>query len=153
MASLLVAKTAISRSRTVAFRPGLFLTAKKTRTKSTVADMNELRRQLDTTKSESTVRFDQLMKAMMDQNANISNQTSSQILKMSTETSNRMDKMLALVLGFIVAGVGYLSHEMDNKIKTGNTLLKKEMETGNAQLKEDLMKALKPRSFMGKLIY
>ena len=146
MASLLVAKTAISRSRTVAFRPGLFLTAKKTRTKSTVADMNELRRQLDTTKSESTVRFDQLMKAMMDQNANISNQT-----------SNRMDKMLALVLGFIAAGVGYL----DRKIETGNAQLKEDLmkevdrkiETGNAQLKEDLTKALKPSSALGKLLY
>ena len=118
--------------------------------------MNELRRQLDTTKSESTVRFDQLMKAMMDQNANISNQTSNRMDKMLAHVteqhgniSNRMDKMLALVLGFIAAGVGYLDHEMDHKIGTGNALLKKEIETGNAQLKEDLTKALKPSSSLG----
>ena len=109
--------------------------------------MIELRRQLDTTKSESMVGFDQLMKAMMELNTNISNQTTTRMDKMSVDTSNRMDKMLALVLGFIAAGAGYLSHEMDNKIKTGNTLLKeqlkKEMETGNALLKKEIKDEMK----------
>ena len=99
-----LAKAAISRSRAAAFRPGGL--AGKTRSKSTtvVPDMNELRRQLDTTKSESMVRFEKLIEqssrrfdTLMEQNAKLSSDTSTRMDKMSAETSSRMDKMLALV--------------------------------------------------------
>ena len=114
----------------------------------------------------STGRVDTLMKVMMEQNAI----TSTQYLKLSAETTSRIDKFagsqlialgvvvtaLGVVVTVVIAGVGYLDgkntqldrkietgmKEMDRKIEEGNAQLKKEMEAGNAQLKKDLLEAL-----------
>ena len=120
---------------------------------STAQDIKMLRRQMD-----ATTRFDTLMNAMMEQNKNIS----SQYLKLSAETSSRIDKFagsqlialgvvvtaLGVVVTVVIAGVGYLdgkNTQLDRKIEAGNAQLKVEMkemdrkiETGNAQLKEKM---------------
>ena len=106
---------------------------------STAQDIKVLRRQMDT-----TIRFDTLMNAMMEQNKNIS----SQYLKLSAETSSRIDKFagsqliaLGVVVTVVIAGVGYLdgkNTQLDRKIETGMKEMDRKIEAGNAQLKVEM---------------
>ena len=61
-------------------------------------------------------------------------------------TSSRMDKVLGAVITVVLAGISFLHQQMEK----GNAQLKEEMkvmgrkiDAGNAQLKVDLVKALK----------
>ena len=116
MASL--SKAAISRSRSVAaFRPG-FLGA-TTRLTSTVPDRNELRRrQLDTTKSESMVRFEKQMEQskirLDEQMARIKKQMEQDSIHFDTQLeqdSRRFNVKLGLVIAIPVAYKWYLVHK------------------------------------------
>ena len=135
----------------VATRPGFTAIRKKS-----AVSFFELRRDLTATRMENTARVDALIKAMMEQNSKLSAESSSRFETLSILTSNRMDRVLGVVVTVILAGVSYLDvknsqrkEEMDRKIEAGNAQLKVEMkemdhkiEKGNAQLKKDLLEAL-----------
>ena len=106
--------------------------------KNSAVPFFELRRDLTATRMENTARVDMLIKTMIEQNA-----------LASSQTSNRMDRILGVIVTVIIAGVSYLDvknsqlkKEMDRKIETGNAQLKQEMdrkiEAGNAQLKNEM---------------
>jgi uncharacterized membrane protein YciS (DUF1049 family) len=134
----------------VATRPGFSAIRKKS-----AVSFFELRRDLTATRMENTARVDALIKAMMEHNSKLSAESSSRFETLSILTSNRMDRVLGVVvtaLGIVVtvviAGVGYLdgkNSQLDRKIEAGNAQLNVEMkemdrkiETGNAQLKVEI---------------
>ena len=104
---------------------------------------NQIHHRLDTAQSVSTARIETLML----ENSRRSDENSRRFDLLMVEMSNRMDKVLGVVITVVLAGFGFLHQQMDRKIDAGNAQLKEAMDrkidAGNAQLKIDLVKALK----------
>ena len=125
----------------VATRPGFSAIRKKS-----AVSFFELRRDLTATRMENTARVDALIKAMMEHNSKLSAESSSRFETLSILTSNRMDRVLGVVVTVILAGVSYLdvkNSQLKVEMKEIEAQMDRKIETGNAQLKEDLVKLLK----------